>query len=254
MGTKIVARGSLAPWDSKVVVPVNDKLEGWFTFDTDARRLAVNRAIGKPNGSVSGTPTIFPGYARFTGKSNWVQTEIDETEDMTMIVVCRAVAPVGTPAENATNPFYVGNYDTPPKDTSLPFSTLYGASIYTGFTQSITATGTRYTDANQTAITSAGAAVAGAPETNWALYSSVISDANGTTSKNHTTGISAHQNNHSKRLVGSRKMRIGSAYRDFGGQCDISFVGFYSKALSPDELERVIVPIRKRLARLGIAA
>lgn len=255
MGTKIVARGSVAPWNSSVLPPVANGLEAWFTFDTAANRLGLNRALGKAPAKVLGEPTMFPGYARFKGMKNYIETDMSESTELTYFILGRAVLPSPAVSENDNKPFFMGNYDSPSAQPELWPSTVYGASLYVNSPSSISSTGTRFTDATNTAITSSPSSVNGGPsETLWAIYSVSISVAGGTVLTNHTTGVSVTGVNKQGRITGSRKIRIGSAYRGFDAETDISFAAGYSRALSTDEKNQIVDIIRKRASRLGIAA
>ena len=109
MGIKLVSPGALAPWYTKVIPPVSRGLEGWFCFDTAIERVGFNRALGKSNAKVIGAPVVFSTHARFKGGSNYLETAIAETPDLTIIVVGKASGPLGGTGTSTAVP-YVGNY------------------------------------------------------------------------------------------------------------------------------------------------
>ncbi|TKD32606.1 hypothetical protein [Azotobacter chroococcum] len=69
-------------------IPVIDGLEGCFLFGDGEEMIAKNYAPGKNNATVIGTPTAGSASAVFDG-DNYLQTDIAEEADMTLISVAR---------------------------------------------------------------------------------------------------------------------------------------------------------------------
>ncbi|MDF2793566.1 MAG: hypothetical protein K0S85_1319 [Pseudomonas orientalis] len=253
MGIKLTARDTVAPWNSKVIPPVNRGLEGFFTFDTDASRFSRNRAIDKADAVVIGAPVAFPGYGRFKGLTNYIQTSISETDEQTIIVVGRAVAaiPAGASAGgDATTPFYVGNYQGASATPGVPGS-AFGASLYHVAPATMTGIATRNNGSG--AGTSAAVSLSGETPTDWSIRVLRTRSGAPTEVRNVTKGISLSGGNSNTRVLTDTKFRIGSATSGFAAEVDISFVGIHSVYLTDAELAAQVAAIRKRMARLGIS-
>ncbi|TWI52993.1 hypothetical protein IQ22_02828 [Pseudomonas duriflava] len=252
MGIKIISRGTVAPWYSKVIPPVTRGIEGWFTFDTDASRFSFNRAIGKNDASIVGAPTAFATHGRFKSLTNFIQTQIGETAAQTLIVVCRAANPVPAGASgggDANTPFFVGNYYGTSQTAGVT-GNAFGVNVFSTSETSIT--GTAAQDNGSGAATAGGTVLSGDTPTNWAIRG-VRADTSGTTTFNSTRGTSAFRAATGARVLSNTKFRIGSATTAFAAEADISAVAIYSVALTDAEIAQVALAMRKRMARLGIA-
>lgn len=252
MGLKLVANGTVAPWYSKVIPPVTRGLEAWFTFDTDASRFNRNRVIGKADASIVGKPTAFAGYGRFKGLENYIQTDITETDEQTLIVVGRAVSAIpegaGTSGDENT-PFYIGNYRG---NAASPGFTgqSFGTSLFHVAPATLTGGASRSNGAG--GASSAQQALSGETPTNWAIRVLRTRSSSGNEVRNVTRGAVAISANLSPRVLTDTKFRIGSGTTGFAGQVDISFAGIHSVYLTDAELAAQVVAIRTRMARLGI--
>lgn len=244
---------TIAPWNSKVVPPVTRGLEGWFTFDTDVARFNKNRVIGKADAAIIGTPEAFAGYGRFRGLANYLQTDIAETDEQTLIVVGRAVAPIPSGASaggDANTPFYIGNYQGQSVTPGVPGG-AFGTSIYHVAPTGLTGIASRNNGSN--VATSAAVSLTGEVPTDWSIR--VLRTKSGAPSelRNVTKGIIQLGANSNARVLTGTKFRIGSGTTGFAAQVDISFAGIHSAYLTDAELEKQVVAIRNRMTRLGIA-
>ncbi|MBC3496761.1 hypothetical protein HU764_008710 [Pseudomonas sp. SWRI100] len=248
MGVQLIARNTTAPWNTKVAPPITRGLEGWFTLDTDARRFGFNRAPGKPDATIVGAPSAFAGYGRFKGNVNYLQTQIADSDEMTLIVVGKATNPLVAGVDSV---FLAGAHLGP---VSTPGFTgnASGVNLYLDHPTLFKGSGSRDSGAG----TANASAVSGtATATNaWAIRSIRAKSAAATLLMDHTAGVKVTGTDLNARVLTSNKYRIGSATAGFTGDSDISFVAIHSAYLTDSELEAQIVPIRKRLARLGIVA
>lgn len=246
MGIKLIANDTIAPWNSKVIPPVTTGLEAWFTFDTDASRFGFNRALDKPNAVIVGAPVAFATHGRFKGLANYIQTNIGETDAMTLIAVCRAVT---APADAASGIMAVGNFrGTPitPGFTGNAFGVSLASASPSGFT------GYAARDGGAGSISSAPAQNTTDTPTQWGIRGVRTKSGEATKIFNTTNGLSALSNLSSNRVRSDSLFRIGSATVDFTGECDISAAAIFSVALTDSQIEEVVALMRKRMTRLGI--
>ena len=253
MGLRIIATGTLAPWNTKILSPVPRNLEGWFEFDTDAARIGWNRAPGKASASIIGIPAIAASHARFKGLENFVQTAIKETAELTVLVVGKAAAAIPGGASisgDASTPAYVSSYNGPSTNPAYP-GTSTGASLYHVATTTMTGTGAR--DNSSGALATGSQILSGETPTSWGLRVLRLSSSSPIVVNNLTTSASATGSLSTLRVPADRAFRIGSAYANFGAEVDISQVIIHSARLTDDETAAIAAVMRKRAARLGIA-
>ncbi|MEB2621401.1 hypothetical protein [Pseudomonas sp. YuFO8] len=252
MGIKLISNNTLAPWNSKVVPPVSRGLEGWFNFDTDAGRFGCNRALGKPDANIIGAPVAFATHGRFKGLSNYLQTKIAETDEVTLIVVGKAAAAIPAGASttgDANTPFYVGNYRGNSVTPGVTGS-AYGASLYHVATASLTGGAARENGTG--GATSSVNSVLGEVPTEWGIRVLRASSAMYTKTQNLTKNLMSQGNDLRARALSDSLFRIGSGTAAFGAEVDISAVIIHSVVLTDDELAKQVEIARKRMARLGI--
>lgn len=252
MGIKLIANGTIAPWHSKVIPPVTRGLEAWFTFDTDAKRFSFNRALNKPDAAIVGTPIAYSTHGRFKGLSNYLQTKIAETDEVTLIVVGKAVNPIPADAPtsgDATTPFYVGNYRGLSVTPGVA-GVAYGASLYHVATTTVTGGSARDNEAG--ASTSSVISALGDVPTDWGIRVLRGSSTYLTKTQNLTKNLMNQGRDVRARSLSDSLFRIGSGTVGFSAEVDISAVAIYSKVLSDTELNEVAAAMRKRMLRLGI--
>jgi hypothetical protein len=246
MGLKLISPGALAPWYTKTIAPVTGSLEAWFCFDTALERIGFNRAPGKGNAKIVGSPTVFPTHARFKGGANYLETLVAESASFTILVVGKVPGLLGGTGTPTAAP-YVGNYAG---QSASPLG-AGGACIY--HTTDTTMTGSAWrVNTDGTGTTSSQANANDAP-TSWGLRVLRCDGANGTKISNLTTGVSSVQSLATPRVLSVQPLRIGGVYgTTFLGETDISHVAIYSRALSDDEIALVAAAMRKRMLRFGI--
>lgn len=248
MGVELISVGSQAPWYTKVSPPVTRGLEGWFCFDTDINRIGFNRAPGKKDATIVGLPVVTENYARLKGLANYLTTDINESTDMTILIISRAASiPNGTPGD--TTPMHFGNYLGP--SAIAGYTTSYGISLYNQTSDKMTGAATR-DNGTGSAVTSAGA-IQTETIANWNLR--VLRTGNGVTTDyiNLTTNTKLSSANTNIRVPSTNKLRIGSGYTTFAGTVDVSHMIAYSVALTDAEISQIAALMRKRATRLGIS-
>jgi hypothetical protein len=251
MGIQLVANDVVAPWNSKVLPPVSRGLEGWFNFDTDSSRFARNRAIGKGDGLIVGSPVAYPTHGRFKGGTNFLTTQIGETAEMTIIVIGRAVSeiPAGAAAGgDANTPFYAGSRGSALDAVTYP-GTAYGVALYSVAAGSLRGSAGRVA-ASGTGGTPGTATLSGETTTTWAMRAIRVSGSL-TTVLNLTRSAQAVSTDVGARVMSGAKMQIGGAGA-FAAEVDISAVVFASVAWTDAEIALNAALLRKRMARLGI--
>lgn len=252
MGVKIISRESLAPWNTKVIPPVTRGLVGWWNFDTDVSRFPFNRAIDGVSAAMVGTPLLGVGFGTFTSMSNYLQTEISETDEMTIISLCRSnsVIPGGASSGgDATTPAFVTNYIGPVVTSGYTGNAL-GVGLFA--TSPSVLSGFACRDNGSGVATLAGA---GLNDTvaNWGFRGVRITSSL-TTTFNRTVGTQNNSTVTNRRIRNSQKLRIGSTTTAFAGKADISAVAIFNVALTDEEIDKVVAMMRVRSARLGISA
>lgn len=245
----------IGPWHTKINVPVEQGLEAWFTFDTDAKRFFFNRAKDKPDAVIVGSPVAYPTHGRFKGLADYLRTAIRETDGQTLIVVGKAAAPIPAGASttgDATTPFYVGNYRGASVTAGVA-GTAYGTSLYHVQPATVTGGAARANDTGGGGATSAVTSVgAGEVPTEWGLRVLRTSSAMATKVQNLTRNTMAQGTDLRARALADSVFQIGSGAAVFGGEVDISAVAIFSRAITDAELNQVATAMRKRMLRLGI--
>jgi hypothetical protein len=210
----IVLPGSGFPDFDTFSIPVWGGLAGAFLFKKGLS--AENKVPDSVAAAIVGTPTSGAGFASFTGTS-YLQTEIPDGSEMTIIVGCRNVSgPVA----------YAGNY----MGATLGGQTIFSGALKTG----ISVNGARGAGADgQAALTEL--------PVGWGCYAARIP----AVGKNEvhdmfrgTKVLSAGSGNH---IISAEKIRVGSA-KTAGfeaGACDLSFALIYNRAVSDAELTSI---------------
>lgn len=249
MGIKLIDQENIAPWNRKMVPPITAGLEGYFTFDTDASRFGFNRVTGKPGATIIGSPQAFATHGRFTSLSNFLQTDISETDSMTIICLGKAVDVPGSTIE--TSPCYASNFSGPSITPGFSGTTL-GVSLYHGGPTLLHGTGCRSNGSGGT-VTGGSTLATDAP-TVWGIRAVRVEAAVGSKVFNLTSGLSASLAYTGTRLLNARKMRIGGAHVQFAAQADISAIAIFSVALTDGQIATFSDWMRIRSGRLGILA
>lgn len=250
MGTQIISQGSLAPWNTKILAPVMDSLEGWFDIDTDANRTAFNRASGKPNGVIVGSPTYGATGAKFQNQVACLQTDVAQTDFFTIIMLAKSDAAISGPSNGV---FFASTTSGASIDPSVT-SNITGISL-----QANTAIGLQGLASAKNAPTTATNVTANVdqvlPNTSWG-FRMLRCAAGELTTANLTGGTSTKTTFTDPRLRNVNKIRIGSSFTaaSYAGLLEVSTVALYSRALSDAEAAAVVALMKNRAARLGIVA
>lgn len=250
MGVLLVASGAVAPWNSKVVLPVMRGLEGYFTFDTDPARFSFNRAPGKPDAQIVGAPVAFATHGRFNGQMNKLITKISETANQTIIVVGKSadVVPATPPANQ--QPVYVSNnYGT---GVNVPYVglTATGSSLYHPSNDRTQGAAAR--DNGSGLLLSAAVSLTATAATAWAVRAVRATSGGANVTMDLSTNTSAIGTNTNARGLNNKPFNIGGHDIGDSGLVDISAVAIYSVALTDAEIQLIAGVMRKRMARLGI--
>lgn len=253
MGLQIIARDVSAPWYAKTIPPVSRGLQGWFEFNTDAARFGINKAIDKDNALIVGSPIAYATHGRFKGLSNYIQTQIPETEQLTIVVVGKAANAVPAGASgtgDAGTPFYAGNHRGISASPAYPSATPYGAALYHILPDALGGGSSK--DNGSGAASNYTISLSGETPTNWAIRTLRVG-ATGTDSVvNSTRNAQADRLQATARILSANRMRVGSGTTGFAAEVDIAMVAFYDVALTDSELALVAGRMRLKMAALGI--
>ncbi|VVN93303.1 hypothetical protein [Pseudomonas fluorescens] len=224
--------------------PVRRGLIGVSFMNTSLSKLAHNYAPGGVSGSVVGAP-IVTNMDALTSGSAYVQTNLSESDSMTVISVARFP---DTGADAATRGCVYGNYSSP--SVADPAKISNGLSLWQDAGVKCNAC---WIDASGNPINIMKTLAVANPE-KWAIYVHVVTpttldlrDATNGTKSAGTTPLS--------RLRGSAKFRIGrTTYDNFLGKTNIAAIQFHNVALSEAEISATVENLRTYVARKGIIA
>lgn len=243
----ILSRGTAPAPHEFVVPPVSRNLRGWFTFDTDAGSFGRNRARGQPNAQIVGSPIAYATHGRFKGLQNYLQTQIADSDEITIMVVARAVvAPTGVADGALLAGGYIGISQTPGITGAAAGGNLF-------FNNASTLSGSASRNGGSGTTTAGSVAVLGTPPGSWALRAMRTKTGDVTKVFDLTAGVNNVGTSVLQRALSNTKMRIGSSTADFTGESDISVVGIWATYLSDVEIEQNAVLMRNRMQRLGIS-
>jgi hypothetical protein len=251
MGIKLIANGVTSAWNTKVVPPVTRGLEAWFTLDTESSRFFLNRAIGKVNAAMIGAPAAYATHGRFKSLTSYLQTQVPESTEMTIVVVGKAVAaiPAGASAfGDANTPAYVANGSGAAVTPGYSGNTV-GVSLHHVAPTALTTFTPR--DNGSGSPGSGVLTLSADTPTDWGIRALRIT-ASGQANFNLTKGIKVENSGQNARILNGNLFRIGSAVSGFAAEVDISAVAIYSVALTDSEIAQVADVMRKRMVRLGI--
>lgn len=250
MGVLLVASGAVAPWNSKVTLPVMRGLEGYFTFDTDVSRFGFNRAPGKPDGQIVGSPLAFATHGRFNGQANKLATKISETANQTIIVVGKAADAVPSSPSANQQPVYVSNnYGT---GVNPPYVGLVATGVSLYHPANDRTQGAASRDNGSGALVSGAVSLTATLANSWAIRAVRATSGGANTTFDLTTNTSATGTNTNARGMNNKPFHIGGHDLGDSGLVDISAVAIYSVALTDSEIQLIAGVMRKRMARLGI--
>lgn len=245
MGTQVIVTDVDAEATASFyAVPVWDGLLGWF-FISDTRDKARRNLRGDRNSAVVvGAPTFDSESGSFQGNEDFLQTDIEETEAMTIFAVIRSD---DTRVDVDHMPMFYGTYQSP---AAIGGGNTFGVALHVSQTalRSIGARGTSTAD-----DTFGLAQIGGTDVTDWQLIRHEVEAGTGVNRLyNRTTNQSANSGTAAPRLRSTGKFRIGSGYSEYGGSCRVRALALFDRVLSAEESAAVEADIRRELARRGI--
>lgn len=226
---------------------VSNGLRGLWFFNRgmESRR---NLAVGGVDAVVSGAPAVQGGYLRFTGNASYFQTDVSDSEALTIIMAGRST---DTMADPAHSPMFVSNFGSGAVGGGNAGTA--GVSVYSASDPTvIKSAASRYTDATASAVTSASRDIA-ATLSAWNLIATRTRN-DRTQADNLTTGASAANNYTTQaRVVGAGKLRIGSSFSSaYTGLADVAFTAIYNRYISDAEVDAMSAQVKAALQYLGI--
>lgn len=258
MGVRLSAKGVDAEaYATEYGAPVRRGLEGIFFLNTSLEKCTHNYAPGKSSGvnSIVGTPTIGAGYLSCKSMTNFVQTDIRETEEMTMFVISRSpeLPPGATSNPSAVQPLLIGNYGSVTA-INTPGDNGSGCVMWTPSDTNCSGGGGYDSISDPNLNTNTQAALTGEDTKVWRIYAfrvaiGAVTAWNGTTGKTATTVIDAPR----KRRLSKRTMRLASGYlATQTGAVDIAVAQIHNVALTDAEVTKTIANLKAYALRKGI--
>lgn len=249
MGARLIAKGIDAEkYAFEYAAPVRRGLEGVFFLNDSLEKCARNYAPGKNDGVIVGTPTVNSQFMSGKSATSYIQTDIQETEEMSFFVIARAMAiPAGNPVPAADQPILLGNY----------MSGAWSGVVQWFSTQTSFSTNGGYGNDDASNI-NLGAGVTPNDVSHWGLYGGRVRQV-AVDTKNFTNGLVMNRLSAPygpRRLSGSvgRPLRVGSGYQTTQtGLWDMAAAFIYSVGLSDEEQATMVADIRAYAARRGLA-
>jgi hypothetical protein len=183
---------------------------------------------------------------RFKGGTNYLQTQVVDSDEVTIIVVGKSAVAPASPADSV---LFAGAYRGASITPGI-VGDASGGNLFVSNASSLSATAARTDGAGNAVLTTV--AVVGTPVTSWALRGMRAKTGEVTKVFDLTANASSVGSSILKRALTGNRLKIGGATEGFQGESDISAVAIYSVALTDDEIARVAGTMRRRMARLGI--
>lgn len=244
MATNIILAGVSAGTNAiGILPPVSAGLVAWFWPGTDAPTTARNWLIGGSPATIVGSPTYAPGIASLKSFTNYLQTPIPETNDMTFFVVARSL---DTFATAANRPVLAGFHTT---------GSPLGALLYVFNTTPRINLSAAYNTGSVVQLT-ASVDIVNFTSFKY-IWGRINSGANTINVVNQTDGSSPTPivTTGTRTLIGaSNTLRIGSSYDNtITGTLDMAHCSIYNRALSDTEVATHYAFVKQALsANLGI--
>lgn len=217
-------------------------------YNSSLNKVKNNFAPFKKNVSTVGSIALNTNDVTLKSQVNYLQTDIDETAEMTTFVVAKSSVLPPTIAESIA---FMSNYKTPPKDGS---STSTINSYYLG----INASGkiaTVCSQGNNASDASGVGAISVAQ--NWTVGEYHLVAARITNTRiehfDKTKNYHIYADLTKPRYLGLGKLRIGSSYSYYQGSANIAALIHFSRALSDTEIEQVSAWIRSYMSTKSIS-
>lgn len=231
--------------NSKLILPVGGA-EYIGIFNNTLSKVKNNFAPFKKAGVVVGNVMIDATSAAFKSLSKYVQTDVDDTANFTTFVVAKTAV---VPNSTATSPYFIGNFQTPPKDGSSS-ALIQGAGMYidqSGFVSTVGCRGNSVAD-KESAIC--------AIQTQWTAneFHLVVGQVSGLNTRtwDKTKNLARNLLFTKPRLLAAGKLRVGSSFTDFTGDANVALVIHFPRALSDLEIDQVTTWIRSYMTAKGV--
>lgn len=205
--------------------PIKEGLRGLYMFTRKADSVGINYADGI-DARVVGHLTAGKGYCTFNS-SNYVDTGLAETEDMTVVF---------SSGNESLSSSIFGNHES---------ATKIGIAIYAQNATTISFNAQRSEGAGSTSIVRSSG---------FGLYSFKIPKNERSVAKNHTSGTVAYSTGSSPRVAGGAgSLKIGKLTANtFPNNIDLPFVAVFDRVLSDAELDLIVAWAREALSKYGI--
>lgn len=221
--------------------PVASGLE-YLNFFNSESQIGRNLAPGKASGAVVGSPVQNVEFVTFSNLTNYVQTDVDQTDDMTVILA------MGVPVEGLV--FALGNY------SNAEVSGLWvWTSNFTGGDGLVQPTMSHAFDVGSPTVQNATSGAELTVPFGLRLFLGTYELATRTAIFKDLTGNTSQTRNPAEDvIISSRKFRIGSASASTtaGPLVNIGFAAVWSRVLSAAEQTTMTTAVRSYYAARGI--
>lgn len=222
--------------------PVRRGLQGIHFLNQSVEKAAHNYAPGKTSGTVAGAPVPSAGYLTCTNMANYIQTDVVESDLMTIFVAARA-ATDGT--DSATRAMFTSTF----RGVAADGGVAQGVGVYVSAANSIN--GFAGFGADAAGDTRESAVITDTP-TAWGLYMVQVS-AGAVSVRDFTRNLTATENSAAGRRKTTSKLRIGSGYTYAGsGQCNVGVWQAHDVVLTESEIQTTVADLRAYMLRKGV--
>lgn len=250
-GVAIKTTGTTEPKNALYIsVPVNSSELELFLCTTaftdgvalDLEKACRNYAKNKNDAVLIGNPPIAEKYTSISG-GNGFRTDIKDSADFTMFTIARST---GANTETTNRPFFIGSSNGPVVGgTSAVYGTALGVASNTGLSF-------QCARGNTPADQITGTVSITVPDVNnWHL---VWARSNGlkTKIKSETANVELETTFALPRLLNQNKVAIGSNSAGTNGSGDIFRAVVFSRALSDEEIKKMVMLLRAHAAARSI--
>lgn len=249
-GVVIKTTGTTEPTDAAYIsVPVSFSNYELYLCPTsytgsalDTTKVVRNFAKDKNDATLIGNPTITSNYTSVSA-GNGFQTDVADSADFTMFVIARST---DTNAASATRPFFIGTSNGAVVGGT---AAVYGTALIVG---SITGFSFQCARGNSTADQVTGTvSISSATPNNWNLIW-VRSSGLKTKLRSETANVEAETTFTLPRLLQQNKVKIGTNSTASNGKGDIFRAVVFNRALTDDEISKVVVQLKAHATARGI--
>lgn len=233
--TTIVFNADLEALATKISFSVGET-DVYITNGSTAK-LTRNFASGAVEAAVVGAPVVASGFTTFTGQSNYLNTQIDDTALMTIFTICKR------PSGWSGDAMVLSNNGTVGGDSGI------GASVWLKANGNYAFATAR--DNGSGGQTAPAAEFAVATPTDWNLLIASCS-ANLTSITCPTTGQTANSPNTNARYPKTAKLRLGSSYTSHTGAVDVMIAVVIPRVLTTLERDSVVAQLRTYALKYGV--